>query len=73
VASQSAGGPVLAQDRCVEATDARSACPIGQRREQDGPHAAMLPLVDDLDGHLGGIEVVEAHIAGDPDRRSGRW
>jgi hypothetical protein len=31
-----------------------------------------LPSIDDLDRHLGGLEVVQPHVASDPDRHPGR-
>jgi hypothetical protein len=63
---------VAAQHRHVETADAGRPCPIAERGHEGGANAAVLPIVDDLDRHLGGLEVVEAHVAGNPDRRPRR-
>jgi hypothetical protein len=63
---------VVAQHCDVEAADAGGAGPLAERRQQRGPDAAPLPRVDHFDRHLGRFEVLQPHVAGDPDRRAGR-
>jgi hypothetical protein len=69
---QRPGRTVAAQHRHVEAADARGACPRTERVQERGAHAAVLPVIDHLDRDFGRLEVVEAHVTGDPDRRP-RW
>jgi hypothetical protein len=66
------GAGVVAQHRHLQPADAGGPCPRAETGDQRGAHATALPPVDDLDGHLCGIEVVQAHVAGDPDRRPRR-
>jgi hypothetical protein len=72
VAGEQAGGLVVAEHRHVEAPDAGAPCPVDECRHQFGANPLVLPAVDDLDRHLGGVECLEPHVAGDPDRRPGR-
>jgi hypothetical protein len=72
VSDQRTRSRVVAQHRDVKAADAGGSSSLRKGREQRGADAAALPLVDHLDRHLGGLEVLEPHVAGDPDRRAGR-
>jgi hypothetical protein len=72
VLDQRSRGAVAAQHRYLEAADAGSAGPLAQRGHERGTDATVLPVVDDLDRHLGRLEVVQAHVPGDPDRRPRR-
>jgi hypothetical protein len=45
---------------------------LGERGEQGGAHPVALPAVDHLDRHLGLVERLESHVAGDPDRLARR-
>jgi hypothetical protein len=56
----------------VEAADAGARRALGERRQQGRAYAVALPAVDHLDRDLGGIELLKAHVAADPDRRPGR-
>jgi hypothetical protein len=57
----------------VEAADPGRSSPLAERGHQRRAHAVVLPFVDHLDRHLRGVELVQTDIAGDPDRRAGRW
>jgi len=64
---------VAAQHRRVKAADARGPCPLAERHQELGADAAVLPGVDHLDRDFRRFEVVEAHVAGDSDRRPRWW
>ncbi|MFZ0378121.1 MAG: hypothetical protein WAL38_09865 [Solirubrobacteraceae bacterium] len=53
----------------MEVADAGAPCPLAERGQERGAHASVLPVVDHLDRHFGRLEVVEAQVAGNPDRR----
>jgi hypothetical protein len=52
----------------METADARGAGALGERGQQSDADAPVLPAVDDLDRDLGGVELVEPDVPGDPDR-----
>jgi hypothetical protein len=56
----------------VEAADSGARRALGERRQQRCAHPVALPAVDHLDRHLGLVERIHAHVAGNPDRRPGR-
>jgi hypothetical protein len=72
VVYECAGGAVVAQDRRLEAADTGARRTHRERAHQRRADASALPAIDHLDGHLGRVELLKAHIAGDPDRRPGR-
>jgi hypothetical protein len=52
----------------VKAADAGGPGALGERREQCRSDAVALPRIDHLDRRLGDVELLQPHVAGDPDR-----
>ena len=67
-----ASADVVAKHRHVKATDAGGPGALGERGQQGDADASALPAVDDRDSNLCGVELVEADVAGDPDRSARR-
>jgi hypothetical protein len=74
VAGECPRGLVVPQHRHPELADAGGPRPLGERREQRRAHPAALPFVHHLERHLGDVELIQPHVARDPDRspRQGR-
>jgi hypothetical protein len=56
----------------VEAADPGAHRAVGERSQQRRADPMALPVVDDRDRHLGLVELGQAHVACDPDRRPRR-